>query len=60
MNRLAFFLIFAFAGIAASDAGKRIFLGVDGAMSYAAVWLNGKLAGGLISRLACWNNQNHG
>ena len=25
MNRLAFRLIFAFAGIAASDAGKRIF-----------------------------------
>ncbi len=32
--------------IPASDAGKSIFLDVDGAMSYAAVWVNGKLAGG--------------
>ena len=32
--------------IPASDAGKSIFLDVDGAMSYAAVWLNGKLVGG--------------
>lgn len=32
--------------IPASDAGKSIFLDVDGAMSYAMVWLNGKLAGG--------------
>ena len=32
--------------IPASDAGKSIFLNVDGAMSYAAVWLNGKLVGG--------------
>lgn len=30
----------------ASDAGKSIFLDVDGAMSYAAVWVNGKLIGG--------------
>lgn len=30
----------------ASDAGKSIFLDVDGAMSYAAVWVNGKLVGG--------------
>ncbi len=30
----------------ASDANKRIFLDIDGAMSYAAVWLNGKLVGG--------------
>ena len=29
-----------------SDAGKSIFLDVDGAMSYAIVWLNGKLVGG--------------
>jgi len=29
-----------------SDAGKSIFLDVDGAMSYAMVWLNGKLVGG--------------
>lgn len=30
----------------ASDAGKSIFLDVDGAMSYSVVWLNGKLVGG--------------
>jgi beta-galactosidase len=29
-----------------SDAGKMIFLDVDGAMSYAVVWLNGQLVGG--------------
>ncbi|MDA3835236.1 MAG: beta galactosidase jelly roll domain-containing protein, partial [Spirochaetales bacterium] len=29
-----------------SDAGKSIFLEVDGAMSYAMVWLNGNLVGG--------------
>jgi beta-galactosidase len=28
------------------DKGKSIFLDVDGAMSYAAVWLNGRLVGG--------------
>lgn len=32
--------------IPASDAGKSVFLDVDGAMSYAVVWLNGKLVGG--------------
>ena len=32
--------------IPASDAGKSIFLDVDGAMSYATVWLNGHLVGG--------------
>ncbi len=32
--------------IPASDAGKSIFLDVDGAMSYATVWLNGRLVGG--------------
>ena len=29
-----------------SDAGKSVFLDVDGAMSYAIVWLNGYLVGG--------------
>lgn len=33
-------------GIPASDRGRSIFLDVDGAMSYATVWLNGKLVGG--------------
>ena len=32
--------------IQASDAGKSIFLDVDGAMSYTMVWLNGYLVGG--------------
>jgi beta-galactosidase len=32
--------------IPVEDAGKSIFLEVDGAMSYAMVWLNGKLVGG--------------
>ena len=30
----------------ASDAGKMLFLEVDGAMAYATVWLNGQLVGG--------------
>ena len=29
-----------------TDKGKTIFLDIDGAMSYAMVWVNGKLAGG--------------
>jgi len=32
--------------IQASDKGKSIFLDIDGAMSYAMVWLNGNLVGG--------------
>ncbi len=32
--------------IPAGDAGKSVFLDVDGAMSYSAVWLNGHLVGG--------------
>jgi beta-galactosidase len=32
--------------IPASDKGRSIFLDVDGAMSYATVWLNGQLVGG--------------
>ena len=31
---------------APEDKGKKIYLDVDGAMSYAMVWLNGKLVGG--------------
>ena len=30
----------------ATDRGKSIFLDVDGAMAYASVWVNGRLAGG--------------
>ena len=32
--------------ITAADAGKIIYLDIDGAMSYAMVWLNGNLVGG--------------
>jgi beta-galactosidase len=32
--------------IAPGDVGKSIFLDVDGAMSYATVWVNGRLVGG--------------
>ncbi|SDL15524.1 beta-galactosidase [Catalinimonas alkaloidigena] len=32
--------------IPAGDAGKRIFLDLDGAMAYTMVWLNGQLVGG--------------
>ena len=32
--------------IPARDAGRSIFLDIDGAMSYATVWLNGRLVGG--------------
>jgi len=40
--------------IPASDAGKFIFLDVDGAMSYAMVWLNGKLVGGWPYGYTSW------
>ncbi len=40
--------------IPASDAGKSIFLDVDGAMSYAMVWLNGNLVGGWPYGYASW------
>ncbi len=38
----------------AEDAGKSIFLDLDGAMSYSTVWLNGKLAGGWPFGYASW------
>ena len=40
--------------IPAADAGKSIFLEVDGAMSYAMVWLNGRLVGGWPFGYASW------
>jgi beta-galactosidase len=40
--------------IPASDAGKSIFLDMDGAMSYAVVWLNGNLVGGWPYGYASW------
>ena len=38
----------------ADDAKKAVFLDVDGAMSYAAVWLNGNLVGGWPFGYASW------
>ncbi|MDX9727383.1 MAG: beta-galactosidase GalB, partial [Bacteroidales bacterium] len=38
----------------AADAGKSVFLDVDGAMSYAMVWLNGNLVGGWPFGYASW------
>ena len=40
--------------IPASDEGKRLFLEVDGAMSYATVWLNGRLVGGWPFGYSSW------
>jgi beta-galactosidase len=40
--------------IPASDSGKSIFLDVDGAMSYAVVWLNGQFVGGWPYGYASW------
>ncbi|MBN1181524.1 MAG: DUF4982 domain-containing protein [Bacteroidales bacterium] len=37
-----------------SDTGKCIFLDIDGAMSYAIVWLNGNLVGGWPYGYASW------
>ena len=38
----------------AEDAGRSIFLDVDGAMSYATVWLNGHLVGGWPYGYSSW------
>jgi beta-galactosidase len=38
----------------AGDAGRRIFLDVDGAMSYATVWLNGQFVGGWPYGYSSW------
>jgi beta-galactosidase len=40
--------------LASADAGKSVFLDVDGAMSYAMVWLNGHLVGGWPFGYASW------
>ena len=40
--------------IPASDKGKSVFLDVEGAMSYAMVWLNGKLVGGWPYGYSSW------
>jgi beta-galactosidase len=40
--------------IPATDKGRSIFLDVDGAMSYATVWLNGRIVGGWPFGYASW------
>ena len=40
--------------VPATDAGRKIFLEVDGAMSYASVWVNGQFAGGWPYGYASW------
>ncbi|MDW7692931.1 beta-galactosidase GalB [Flammeovirgaceae bacterium SG7u.111] len=40
--------------IPTADEGKSVFLDVDGAMSYAMVWLNGKLVGGWPYGYSSW------
>ena len=40
--------------IPAADKGKTIYLDIDGAMSYAMVWLNGHLVGGWPYGYASW------
>jgi beta-galactosidase len=40
--------------IPASDAGKRVYLEVDGAMAYSIVWLNGQIVGGWPFGYASW------
>jgi len=41
--------------ISENDKGKQIFLEIDGAMSYAIVWVNGYLAGGWPYGYASWS-----
>jgi beta-galactosidase len=40
--------------IPAADEGRKIYMDVDGAMSYATVWLNGQLVGGWPYGYASW------
>ncbi|HXF09370.1 MAG TPA: glycoside hydrolase family 2 TIM barrel-domain containing protein, partial [Desulfuromonadaceae bacterium] len=40
--------------IPAADQGRKIYLDVDGAMSYATVWVNGQFAGGWPYGYASW------
>jgi beta-galactosidase len=40
--------------IPAADTGRSVFLDVDGAMSYATVWLNGQIVGGWPYGYASW------
>lgn len=40
--------------VSAADKGRSLFLDIDGAMSYATVWLNGRLVGGWPYGYASW------
>ncbi len=40
--------------VPATDAGRQCFLDIDGAMSYAAVWCNGRFVGGWPYGYASW------
>jgi beta-galactosidase len=40
--------------VAAGDAGKQIYLDVDGAMAYAMVWINGHFVGGWPCGYSSW------
>lgn len=40
--------------VPAADAGRRLYLEVDGAMAYALVWCNGQLAGGWAYGYSSW------
>lgn len=40
--------------IPTSDAGRKIYLDIDGAMAYAAVWCNGKFVGGWPYGYSSW------
>jgi beta-galactosidase len=57
MGRLPFFGVAWYRkhlAIPAADAGKQIFLDVDGAMSYATVWCNGRIVGGWPYGYTSW------
>lgn len=57
MGRLPFFGVAWYRkhlSIPASDAGKQIFLDVDGSMSYSTVWCNGQIVGGWPYGYTSW------
>jgi beta-galactosidase len=41
--------------VPASDGGKQVYLEIDGAMAYAAVWVNGQFVGGWPYGYASWS-----
>ncbi len=57
MGRLPFFGVAWYRkhlSLPAGDAGKQIFLDMDGAMAYAAVWCNGQIVGGWPYGYTSW------